>query len=391
MKTLSLFLTLTLASAPLFAAAPANDNFANATVITGDTGTASGTNVDATDEATEPPNSGGGTRSVWWKWTAPSTGFFTVDTIGSDFDTVLEVFSGSTLETLTSLASNDEDPGGNSPQSSLKFSATTGTDYYIAVTGYEAAVGAITLNWGVAPPAPVGEVGVYKSSVKETFYYQDAADSATPSAFSFTDVGTFSEYKVYDVNNDRTTSISYGTEKVGGVTNKWYSVSQERPSQLTAIPDRIPGNAIWLASNGSSFSGFTEADPVEGYLGDGYLSGNVSTTVGRAVKTVLSPALSITVPKTINVQFLNAAHGLSSTTYDPDTEESVNDDKTTRRFTRSITKVTDTLDLPLTKAANLADLDFEGLPYPKGTLENGVAQVVKALKAQGYQEGSPSY
>lgn len=59
-------------------APPPNDNFANAEVISGASGSTTGTVVDATREASESSTLYGGTgaRSVWYKFTAPSTGWF---------------------------------------------------------------------------------------------------------------------------------------------------------------------------------------------------------------------------------------------------------------------------------------------------------------------------
>ena len=69
---------------------------------------ATGTNVDATTESGEPEpeeNTPGG-HSVWWSWTAPADGDVTVDTCGSDFDTMLAVYTGSSVEALTPVATN---------------------------------------------------------------------------------------------------------------------------------------------------------------------------------------------------------------------------------------------------------------------------------------------
>src|SRR5262245_29622074 len=65
-------------------AAPANDNFAYGTVISGSSVTVSGSNVGATKEVGEPPkaNNNGG-ASVWWFWTAPASGSVTISTLGS--------------------------------------------------------------------------------------------------------------------------------------------------------------------------------------------------------------------------------------------------------------------------------------------------------------------
>src|SRR5258708_21534617 len=90
---------------------PANDNFANAQVISGCSGSVSGTNIGASNETGAPdkPDSQTSKTSVWYQWQAPSTGNVTIDTIGSDFDTVLAVYSGSSLSTLgTAIAHNDD-------------------------------------------------------------------------------------------------------------------------------------------------------------------------------------------------------------------------------------------------------------------------------------------
>jgi hypothetical protein len=125
-----------------------NDAFINAQVITGVSGTVSGTNATATTEPGEPDHGGGtGGGSVWYRWTAPSAGTATFTTCGSDFDTVLAAYTGNAVNSLTPLASNDDSCG---LQSSVSFSATAGVTYRIAVDGYYNARGAVTLNW--SPP-----------------------------------------------------------------------------------------------------------------------------------------------------------------------------------------------------------------------------------------------
>ena len=138
------------------AAGPANDLFANAQVVTGPTGTATGSNVGATKETGEPNHAGNaGGASIWYRWTAPSTGSVTIDTIGSSFDTLLGVYTGSAVNQLTTIASNDDCCGGR--QSKVTFQATSGTTYQIAVDGYNAAPGSVTLDWNQAT-APVNDM-----------------------------------------------------------------------------------------------------------------------------------------------------------------------------------------------------------------------------------------
>ena len=82
---------------------------------------------------------------MWYSWTAPTGSNVTIDTVGSDFDTLLAVYTGYSLGTLTPVASNDDIPG--SVQSRVTFFAMAGQTYQIAVDGYNGASGNIVLNW----------------------------------------------------------------------------------------------------------------------------------------------------------------------------------------------------------------------------------------------------
>ena len=133
-----------------------NDDFADATVISGASGQTTGSNVDATKEEPDEPDHAGnpGGKSVWWRWTAPASGCVTIDTFGSDFDTLLAVYVNDTP--LQEVVSNDGSLN-HSPQSCVGFCATGGTTYYIAVDGCVEPgppSGSIVLNWSLltAPP-----------------------------------------------------------------------------------------------------------------------------------------------------------------------------------------------------------------------------------------------
>ncbi len=137
------------------AAAPPNDAFANR-IDLGNTSpvTANGSNVDATVETGEPkPNSA--TNSVWWRWTAPSSGLAEINTTGSliaDFpfplDTELAVYTGTSLTGLIRLAENDD--SGVLATSLVKFPAVAGTTYVIQVGGINGDEGSIKLAISVA-------------------------------------------------------------------------------------------------------------------------------------------------------------------------------------------------------------------------------------------------
>ena len=135
--------------------APANDNFANAQLISGCSGTVNGTNVSATSEPNEPnhsPDNGGGHRSIWYQWTATVTGQATITTQGSAFDTVMGVYEGNTLGPGLFLWGKADDNSATDKTSTVIFSATAGHTYKIAVDGYNNSgsggdFGPVTLNW----------------------------------------------------------------------------------------------------------------------------------------------------------------------------------------------------------------------------------------------------
>ena len=131
---------------------PANNNFVNALAIGGCSGTVSGTNVGATKESGEPDHaSNGGTRSVWYLWQAPNTGSVAFNTSGSGFDTVLGVYTGSAVNSLSLIQDNDDVTSGNT-SSRVQFNATAGVVYRIAVGGFNNGgsggdSGPFVLNW----------------------------------------------------------------------------------------------------------------------------------------------------------------------------------------------------------------------------------------------------
>jgi trypsin-like peptidase len=134
-------------------AGPVNDNFASSITLTGANGTANGLNVGALPENGEPTHAGfAPRRSVWWRWVAPKSGTVTFDTKGSNFDTILAIYSGTTLGSLLSQGENDG--GSVGPEAVVIFPAQAGVIYQICVDGVNAAVGTIVLNWRTDFPCP---------------------------------------------------------------------------------------------------------------------------------------------------------------------------------------------------------------------------------------------
>lgn len=133
-KSLLLF-ALAVITEPVLAAPPANDNFINRATLSGTFVKATSTNVEATSESGEPFHAGlGGGKSVWYTWTAPSTGTFTAYLIGSSSfsNRLLSFYTGGSLGSLFSVASGS---GGYDSPLQVSLSATSGTVYQIAIDG----------------------------------------------------------------------------------------------------------------------------------------------------------------------------------------------------------------------------------------------------------------
>ncbi|WP_438480144.1 immunoglobulin domain-containing protein [Oleiharenicola lentus] len=150
------------------APSPANDYFTNASTINFSSGSVqiTGTNVAATAESGEPAlDASNPTRStVWWRWTAPSGGLLSVTTHNSNFDTLLGVYTGSSVNALTQIALNDDVQSGVIRTSSIMLNVTSGTTYYFAVDGWGGAVGLIKLNLAYTPPVSPPTITAHPSS-----------------------------------------------------------------------------------------------------------------------------------------------------------------------------------------------------------------------------------
>ena len=122
-------------------AGPPNDNFASGTTVSGANVSQNGTNIDATTEPNEP-NDTNNFPTVWYRWTAPSSGLLTVSTCTADFFAVSNVYRGPSLAELAQVSFTTS-PG--CPSIGTTYSVTAGTLYHIQVGGYLGAIGNFTL------------------------------------------------------------------------------------------------------------------------------------------------------------------------------------------------------------------------------------------------------
>jgi hypothetical protein len=124
--------------APRYAAS--NDYFSSAQTLSGNSATVDGTTQLATREFDEPDHYATtpdgfwwyGEHSVWYSWTAPSSGQVEMNTCQTNIDSILAVYTGSDISALSRVA----DARSSCPTyfgSKLAFNATAGTTYRIAV------------------------------------------------------------------------------------------------------------------------------------------------------------------------------------------------------------------------------------------------------------------
>ena len=82
--------------------------------------------------------------TVWYGFVPASAGMVVADTFGSSYDTVLAVYTGDTLGSLSLVECNDDRPG--SFQSEIRFEGTAGTPYYFQIGGFNGVTGDLSLS-----------------------------------------------------------------------------------------------------------------------------------------------------------------------------------------------------------------------------------------------------
>ena len=178
--------TVTLPTFTVVAPPPANDNIASATTVTPGAGGVFTNTVDssgATTQGTDPapscsqipgaPFFTGVSNTVWYKFIPATTGtIMDVDTIGSSYDSVLSIWTGS-AGSLTEFACNDDINLGIVTTSQLTgIPVTGGTTYFIMVSSF-----------GPADPNPIALGG-------QTVFNLTFSSSSSSGSFSISATAT---------------------------------------------------------------------------------------------------------------------------------------------------------------------------------------------------------
>jgi len=128
-----------------------NDNFINRSVLTGSAWTAISYNLDATIEASEPNKPFSNvSKTVWFRWTAPSDSRVTIDTTGTDVSGhFFVVYVG---DSISDLAPVDGNRSSNTNPTATTFSARGGVTYTISAGSTSQNAGTLVLALTSAPP-----------------------------------------------------------------------------------------------------------------------------------------------------------------------------------------------------------------------------------------------
>jgi len=178
-KTVSLLgLTWYGSSSPI---APSNDPFESPKGLRGNSGSDTVANTGASRQNGEPNHAAGrGGGSLWWRLQPSINGHLTLDTLGSSVsDTLLAVYSGSSLSSLTEVASNDDISSTNRLSRISRLPVEVGSNLLIAVDGKNRARGNVKLNF-VLQPGAVYDNFAEPKAVAGTTWSDNRNNGSTP-------------------------------------------------------------------------------------------------------------------------------------------------------------------------------------------------------------------
>jgi subtilisin-like proprotein convertase family protein len=130
--------------------APANDNFEKATLVYGQTESISTSNRGAGREKGEPKHTGAqGGGSLWWKIQPRTSGYLTIDTVGSSIDTLMSLYTGTSVTGLTDVIGNDDISRPIVQSRINRLAVQPGDIYMLAIDGKNRARGSVLLNFAL--------------------------------------------------------------------------------------------------------------------------------------------------------------------------------------------------------------------------------------------------
>jgi hypothetical protein len=235
---------VTLPTFTVVAPPPPNDNFTSAISITGNTFTDTEDSSAATTETADPAplcaegsTTNGRSNSIWYQFMPATSGTANVDTSGSNFDTVLSIWTGS-AGSFTAVACNNgfDDPGIVAVTQLTNVSLTAGTTYFIMLSSF-----------GLPDPNPVAFGG--KSVLNFTF---------TPAAPDFAIASTGTTTQAINAGQTATFTNAISVTAQNGFASQ-VSLSCSLPVAATNSACAVTPNMLPNASGTASVSVTTMA------------------------------------------------------------------------------------------------------------------------------------
>lgn len=122
------------------------------------------------------------TDDIWRTFVAPASGFVTIDTFGSEFDTILGIWDPGEFNAGTEITC-DDDAAGTLQSEIVNFAVSFNQTYYVRVSKFSQAIsdGLVTLNISAVTGSPVAseETAVAGSVALASAYPNPFADRTT--------------------------------------------------------------------------------------------------------------------------------------------------------------------------------------------------------------------
>ena len=256
-------LTMVMSTVPTaaMAAVPNNDDLAGSAAVAALPYSESISVGDATTEPGEPVQTCAPFgNTVWYAVTLPTSSEVRVDTAGSNYDTTLAVWVGSSFEDAALIACNDDTFQGF--QSALTFSASAGTTYFVQAGAFFEASPDAVLNISFTKPKPGARPTVqsdrFRGSIAEAFNesYDDATGAYTYAGVQVID-GSYKtkgqhpeQFSVLVANSSEST---YDEATDVYTYTDWYGMIDLAPDQFS-IDRRLAGASV---SAGVTMYGFS--------------------------------------------------------------------------------------------------------------------------------------
>jgi hypothetical protein len=202
-----------------------NDNFSGFTINTFPFTVSDNTIGDTVEVNEANPSCGFGvSNTVWFSFTPSETGSYSVSLAGSDFDTILAIYTGASVDSLSQVSCND-DLSPTNLTSYLQANLTSGTEYRIQIGGFNGRYGNYSLaiyRLGLAIPAAPSLASPANAS---------RVNDLTPNV-SWTTVANAASYEIQWATN-ATFTLNVGSTTVAAPT------TTGELSALPATPDTL--------------------------------------------------------------------------------------------------------------------------------------------------------